>query len=70
MAAPIEHHLCRPIPVRCLQGWDDPDQTLSSGERGAIADGFANKLKTLEKSLTIESAYFVVGDKGVEGVHF
>jgi putative cardiolipin synthase len=48
--------------------WDNPEETLEIGEDGSISRGLRTKLDTVEKSVIIESAYFVPGDRGVERV--
>jgi putative cardiolipin synthase len=45
--------------------WDDPANIKETGETSTIRTGFHNKLDTVQESLIIESAYFVVGDGGV-----
>lgn len=46
--------------------WDDPASIKETGETTALKSGFRRKLDVIDDSLTIESAYFVVGDGGVE----
>ena len=46
--------------------WDDPGSVKETGEAGDLLKAFRKKLDTLEEVLIIESAYFVVGDRGVE----
>ncbi|WP_269522997.1 phospholipase D family protein [Coraliomargarita parva] len=46
--------------------WDDPAVTDADG--GELISKLRGKLPKLQKSLTVESAYFVVGDRGVEQV--
>ena len=46
--------------------WDNPAAAQSSGaEAGELIAALRRKLDTLQSSLIIESAYFVVGDRGV-----
>jgi putative cardiolipin synthase len=46
--------------------WDDP-ASIEEGEAVSdLVEALRRKTATLQKSLTIESAYFVVGDRGVE----
>ncbi|GAB5451770.1 MAG: phospholipase D family protein [Halioglobus sp.] len=49
--------------------WDDPEQA-AEGEIGGgeLLEGFNAKLDTVQKSLTIESAYFVLGEGGLQRV--
>lgn len=47
--------------------WDRPDSVAESGgEAGDLVAAIRRKLETVKTSLIIESAYFVVGDRGVE----
>ncbi len=46
--------------------WNDPSQALSGEKGGAIFQGFYKKLASVQKELLIESAYFVVRERGVE----
>lgn len=48
--------------------WDDPRSIEESGEAGEVIAALRRKLQTLEKSLTIESAYFIVRKRGVAEV--
>ncbi|MEM9254327.1 MAG: phospholipase D family protein [Pseudomonadota bacterium] len=49
--------------------WDDPDNLSQAADRGGeVATRFRNKLSKIDQSLVIESAYFVVGDGGVDKV--
>jgi putative cardiolipin synthase len=53
-------------PARVI--WDNPEDTLETGEDGEIVVKLRRKLDTLQESLTVESAYFVLGDRGVERI--
>jgi putative cardiolipin synthase len=46
--------------------WDDPADIKTGGETTTIKTGFRRKLDGVDDSLIIESAYFVIGDGGVE----
>ncbi len=46
--------------------WDDPADIVDTGETNTIKTGLRNKLDTVQDSLIIESAYFVIGDGGIE----
>lgn len=48
--------------------WDDPSSIEAEGEAGVMVEALFKKLQSLQQELTIESAYFVVGDRGVEAV--
>ena len=48
--------------------WDDPAAVKETGKAGDLMAALRRKLDTVQKSLTIESAYFVVGDGGVATV--
>jgi putative cardiolipin synthase len=48
--------------------WDDPSSIEVEGEASVMVEALFNKLQSLQQELTIESAYFVVGDRGVEAV--
>ena len=48
--------------------WDDPSSIEAEGEAGVMVEALFKKLQSLQHELTIESAYFVVGDRGVEAV--
>jgi len=48
--------------------WDDPSSIAAEGEAGVMVEALFKKLTSLQEELTIESAYFVVGDRGVEAV--
>lgn len=48
--------------------WDDPRSIEEYGEAGEVIAALRRKLQTLEKSLTIESAYFIVRKRGVAEV--
>jgi len=45
--------------------WDDPAAIKETGEAGDMVAALFKKLDNVQKTLTIESAYFVVGDRGV-----
>jgi putative cardiolipin synthase len=45
--------------------WDDPKDIKAGVEHGKMYKAFFHKLDTLRKELLIESAYFVVRDRGV-----
>ncbi|MBW1784659.1 MAG: phospholipase D family protein [Deltaproteobacteria bacterium] len=47
--------------------WDDPASIGETGETGEMKTGFRRKFDTVQESLIIESAYFVIGDRGVAG---
>ena len=46
--------------------WDDPQSIVEKGETTTISEGLRNRVNTLQRSLTLESAYFVPGDNTVE----
>ena len=46
--------------------WDDPQAAKETGQTEEIIMALRRKLPTVEKTFMIESAYFVVGDGGVE----
>ena len=46
--------------------WDDPQSAKETGQTEEIIFALRNKLKTVDTAFMIESAYFVVGDRGVE----
>jgi putative cardiolipin synthase len=46
--------------------WDDPADLKETGEAGTIIKLLRRKLDSVQHSLTIESAYFVVGEGGLE----
>lgn len=48
--------------------WDHPEKTLAAEENAQVITGFMRQLQTVTRSLTIESAYFVVQDRGVEAL--
>jgi putative cardiolipin synthase len=51
--------------------WDKPDSIVVAGkpdEQGVMAEALYRKLNTLQHELTIESAYFVVGTRGVRAI--
>ncbi|MEP0203002.1 MAG: phospholipase D family protein [Halioglobus sp.] len=51
--------------------WDDPASIAAESrpeEQGAMAEALHRKLNKLQHELTIESAYFVAADRGVEAV--
>ncbi len=45
--------------------WDDPANIAKTGETSGILEVLRNKLDTVDETLIIESAYFVIGDIGV-----
>jgi putative cardiolipin synthase len=48
--------------------WDDPAEIDKEGETGNLITALRKKFDTVQDSYTIESAYFVVGDRGVANV--
>ena len=48
--------------------WDDPASVKRTGDAGDLILALRRKLKTVQSSFTIESAYFVVGDRGIANV--
>jgi len=49
--------------------WDDPDSIVAQGEeKSVVAEALYKKLNKLQHELTIESAYFVVGKRGVKAI--
>jgi len=48
--------------------WDDPASIKETGNAGDLIAALRRKLDTVQKTLIIESAYFVVGDNGVARV--
>jgi putative cardiolipin synthase len=46
--------------------WDDPSKIFQKGEPGAIHEALHGRLEKLEHDLFIESAYFVMRDRGIE----
>ena len=46
--------------------WDDPSSIEAEGEAGVMVEALYRKLQSLQHELAIESAYFVVGERGVE----
>ena len=49
--------------------WDDPDSIVAQGEeKSVMAEALYKKLNKLQHELTIESAYFVVGKRGIKAV--
>jgi len=46
--------------------WDDPDSGSETGETEEIIKALRKKLTTVDTAFMIESAYFVIGDRGVE----
>ena len=51
-----------------LMIWDDPASVRTTGEASEMVSLFMKKLGKLKEELTIESAYLVAGEKGVEAV--
>ncbi len=45
--------------------WDDPATIGETGETSKLKEGFHSKLDTVQESLIIESAYFIIGEGGV-----
>jgi putative cardiolipin synthase len=45
--------------------WDDPSSVQEGKEASAMEDALHRKIQTLQRELLIESAYFVVRDRGV-----
>ena len=45
--------------------WDDPSTVQEGREASVLFDAFSRKLQTIQRELLIESAYFVVRDRGV-----
>ncbi len=48
--------------------WDDPSSIETKSEAGGMAGALFKKIQSMQQELTIESAYLVVGDRGVEAV--
>ena len=48
--------------------WDDPSSIEAEGEAGVMVEALFRKLQSLQQELIVESAYIVVGDRGIEGV--
>jgi putative cardiolipin synthase len=51
--------------------WDEPESIATTGQpeqQGSMAEALYKKLNTLQHELTIESAYFVVGNRGVKAI--
>ena len=48
--------------------WDDPATLKEVAVTGELVTAFRRKLDTIQKSLTLESAYFVVGESGLASV--
>jgi putative cardiolipin synthase len=48
--------------------WDDPSSIKEGKETAVIRDELFRKFETLEKELLIESAYFVVRERGIQTV--
>ncbi len=48
--------------------WDDPSSIATEGEAGAMVEALYRKLELLQDEFIVESAYFVVNDRGVEGI--
>lgn len=48
--------------------WDDPSSIATEGEAGVMVEALFKKLESLQQELTIESAYFVVAERGVEAI--
>ena len=48
--------------------WDDPEDIYTKEAAGKLILALRRKFETIENSYTVESAYFVVGDRGVANV--
>ena len=48
--------------------WNNPDTLIEDGEEGELIVALREKLARVNESFTVESAYFVIGDRGVETV--
>jgi putative cardiolipin synthase len=48
--------------------WDDPSRLVETGEAGDMIEMLHRKIENVQESFTIESAYFVVRDGGVERI--
>ena len=48
--------------------WDDPAEMHDKAETGNLITALRNKFDTVQESYTIESAYFVVGERGLNTV--
>ena len=48
--------------------WDDPQTAAKTGETEEIIKALRTKLTTVDTAFMIESAYFVIGDRGVENL--
>jgi putative cardiolipin synthase len=48
--------------------WDDPTSITTEEAPGELMKALNRKLQTLKRELTIESAYFVVGPRGLEKI--
>lgn len=46
--------------------WDDPESIKTTGKADETVSALRRKIDTVERTLTIESAYFVVGNRGIE----
>jgi putative cardiolipin synthase len=45
--------------------WNSPEKSMDDDQEAEMITAFRRKVSKLERSLTIESAYFVVGDRGL-----
>jgi putative cardiolipin synthase len=48
--------------------WDDPSSIVDEGQAGEMVEALYKKLESLQQEFTIESAYFVVAERGVEAI--
>ena len=48
--------------------WDDPATLEETGETREVISSFRNRIQRLEHSFTIESAYFVAGERGLKNL--
>ena len=48
--------------------WDDPDEIGDKDETGNLITALREKFNTVQESYAIESAYFVVGERGLRSV--
>lgn len=45
--------------------WDDPETLEETGQTSEMIAAFRNRMSKIENSFTIESAYFVIGERGL-----
>ena len=48
--------------------WDDPVTLEETGKTDEVIAAFRRRIETVNESLTIESAYFVIGERGLENM--